>query len=92
MIEDYLFDFQHELLMYCQSDVRLLKQGCLNFQREFKAMIHCIAIASACDIAYRRNWMPEIESRGTDAWMETSLQSVHGSTRVVALETKGTES
>ena len=28
----YVFNFQDELLAYCQSDVRLLKQGCMTFQ------------------------------------------------------------
>ena len=32
-----LFDFQHELLAYCKSNVRLLKQGCLTFKRMFEA-------------------------------------------------------
>ena len=32
-----LFDFQHELLAYCKSDVRLLKEGCLTFKRMFEA-------------------------------------------------------
>ena len=63
--EQHVFDFAHELLTYCQSDVRLLKEGCMNFQREFCAiagfnpMQYCITIASACNVAYRRNWMPE---------------------------------
>lgn len=50
---------------YCQSDVRLLKQGCMKFQTQFKdicgfnPMEHCITIASACNVAFRKNWMPE---------------------------------
>ena len=61
----YIFDFQDELLAYCQSDVRLLKEGCEKFQKEFKdicgfnPMKNCITIASACNTAYPRNWMPE---------------------------------
>ena len=30
------FNFQEELLAYCESDVKLLKEGCLKFVREFK--------------------------------------------------------
>ena len=30
----YVFNFQDELLAYCQSDVRLLKQGCMTFQSQ----------------------------------------------------------
>ena len=29
------FDFQKELMAYCESDVRLLKEGCLTFKRLF---------------------------------------------------------
>ena len=32
-----LFDFQKELVAYCESDVRLLKEGCLSFKRLFEA-------------------------------------------------------
>ena len=32
-----VFDFQKELVAYCESDVRLLKQGCLTFKRLFEA-------------------------------------------------------
>ena len=35
--EGYMFDFRHELLEYCKSDVLLLKQGCMTFKREFEA-------------------------------------------------------
>lgn len=28
----YIFNFQEEFLSYCQSDVRLLKHGCMTFQ------------------------------------------------------------
>ena len=33
--EHYQFNFQEELLSYCQSDVRLLKEGCTKFAAEF---------------------------------------------------------
>ena len=61
--ERYIFNFQHELLTYCQSDVRLLKQGCMKFQSQFheicgfNPIVHCTTIASACNVAYRKNWM-----------------------------------
>lgn len=51
--ENYEFYFQHELLTYCQSDVRLLKEGCQKFTTEFKTLAdfypfeHCITIALA---------------------------------------------
>ena len=37
--ERYIFNFQHELLTYCQSDVRFLKQGCMTFQFQFKDIV-----------------------------------------------------
>ena len=58
--ERYIFNFQHKLLTYCQSDVRLLKQGCMKFQSQFheicgfNPMVHCTTIASACNVAYRK--------------------------------------
>ena len=36
----YIFNFQGELLSYCQSDVRLLKQGCMTFQSQFKEIVN----------------------------------------------------
>ena len=33
MPKDVVFDFKKELVAYCESDVRLLKQGCLTFNR-----------------------------------------------------------
>lgn len=52
--EGYVFDFQHELLEYCKSDVLLLKQGCLTFKKEFEAEagfdpFEQMTIASTCN-------------------------------------------
>ena len=58
--EGTLFDFQKELLEYCRSDVRLLKEGCTKFQQEFQTlagfnpMQECITIASACNRFFRK--------------------------------------
>ena len=89
----YIFDFQDELLAYCQSDVRLLKEGCEKFQKEFKdicgfnPMKNCITIASACNTAYRRNWMPEnkIAIKPVRGWRPTHNQS-HAALKWLALE------
>lgn len=48
------FDFQQELLAYCNSDVRVLKEGCLTFKRLFEAQtgfnpFEHMTIASACN-------------------------------------------
>ena len=53
------FDFQHEMIEYCKSDVALLKAGCEAFQQEFERqagfnpMAKCITIASACNMYWR---------------------------------------
>ena len=57
-----VFDFQKELVEYCESDVRLLKQGCLTFKRLFEAQagfnpFDQITIASACNRDLRMNRM-----------------------------------
>lgn len=78
-----IFDFQEELISYCQSDVRLLKEGCEKFQTEFKdicgfnPMKNCITIASACNVAYRRNWMPkdQIAIKPVRGWRGKQIQS-----------------
>jgi len=61
-----VFDFQKELVAYCESDVRLLKEGCLTFKRLFEATagfipFEHITIASACNRDLRMNRMiPDI--------------------------------
>lgn len=37
--ENYVFNFREELLSYCQSDVRLLKEGCTKFATEFQQLV-----------------------------------------------------
>ena len=56
------FDFDKELISYCESDVRLLKEGCLTFKRLFEAQtgfnpFDQITIASACNRDLRMNRM-----------------------------------
>ena len=51
-----VFNLQAELLKYCQSDVRILKQACILFEREFRDICgfdpfeQYITIASACNV------------------------------------------
>ena len=57
-----VFHFKEELIAYCESDVRLLKQGCLTFKRLFEDLtgfnpFEHITIASACNRDLRRNRM-----------------------------------
>jgi len=62
--EENMFDFQKELTEYCQSDVRLLKEGCEQFRNLFKnqagfdPLDKCVTIASACNRYYRTCCMP----------------------------------
>ena len=56
------FDFQKELIEYCESDVQLVKQGFLAFKRLFKQEAkfnpwNHITIASACNQDLRQNRM-----------------------------------
>ena len=73
---DLVFDFQAELLAYCQSDVLLLKDACDVFCQEFQAISgfnpleRCITTASACNLFYRtkhmeKNWPPNRSAVGT---------------------------
>ena len=60
--KEMVFDFQKELVEYCESDVRLLKQGCLTFKRLFETLtgfnpFDQITIASACNRDLRMNRM-----------------------------------
>ena len=55
------FDFKKELLEYCQSDVKLLKEGCKAFTDQFSKEAHfnpfekCTTIAAACNLYWRRS-------------------------------------
>ena len=77
-----VFDFQKELLAYCKSDVRLLKQGCLTFKRLFENLtgfnpFEHITIASACNRDLRMNRMipNSIASEPVRGWRNSINQS-----------------
>ena len=79
---DQVFDFQKELVAYCQSDVRLLKQGCLTFKRLFETLtgfnpFKHITIASACNRDLRMNRMipNSIASEPVRGWRNRINQS-----------------
>ena len=79
---DKVFDFQKELVKYCQSDVRLLKQGCLTFERLFETLtgfnpFEHITIASACNRDLRMNRMipNSIASEPVRGWRNSINQS-----------------
>ena len=77
-----MFDFQKELVAYCQSDVRLLKEGCLTFKRLFETLtgfnpFEHITIASACNRDLRMNRMipNSIASEPVRGWRNSINQS-----------------
>ena len=76
------FDFQKELIEYCESDVQLLKQGCLTFKRLFEQEAkfnpwNHITIASACNRDLRQNRMTPntIASEPIHGWQLKSNHS-----------------
>ena len=76
------FGFQKELIEYCESDVQLLKQGCLTFKRLFEQEVkfnpwNHITIASACNRDLRQNRMaPDtIASEPVHGWRIRSNHS-----------------
>ena len=58
--DDVEFDMKEEMVAYCTSDVKLLKAGCIKFQKEFEQhgefnpMDKCVTIASACNRYWRK--------------------------------------
>ena len=58
--EGYVFDLQRDMTRYCESDVKLLKAGCIKFVKEFREaaefdpMEKCLTIASACNRYWRK--------------------------------------
>ena len=80
--KEIVFDFQEELVAYCKSDVRLLKEGCMTFKRLFEAKTSFnpfdhITIASACNRDLRMNRMipKSIASEPVNGWRNCTNQS-----------------
>ena len=80
--KEVVFDFQKELVDYCKSDVRLLKEGCLTFKRLSEALagfnpFEHITIASACNRDLRMNRMipNSIASEPVNGWRNRVNQS-----------------
>ena len=80
--KDKTFDFAKELVDYCESDVTLLKEGCLCFKRLFEQHTHFnpfdqMTIASACNRDLRMNRMQPntIASEPLHGWRRKTNQS-----------------
>ena len=60
------YNFQQELITYCESDVKLLKEGFIEYRRLIRSIckgidpfeVACTA-ASACNFIYRQLYMPK---------------------------------
>ena len=63
--EEWIVDLWDELNKYCHSDVMVLKAACFKFIQEFNAeagfnhMEKCATIASACNLFWRQELIPE---------------------------------
>jgi hypothetical protein len=62
---NYVFNFQEEILSYCRSDVDILRRCCLEFRELFSDVTNidpfekCLTIASACNLVFRTNFLKE---------------------------------
>ena len=82
--KNVMFDFAKELVAYCESDVKLLKEGCLTFKRLFEKQANFnpfsyITIAFACnhDLCQNRMAPNIIASEPLHAWsMKTNHSKV----------------
>ena len=76
LADNPIFNFQEELLKYCESDVKLLKEGCLKFVPEFQEIagfnpfIQSVTITSACNYFWRKEKLEEdlIALEPEDGW------------------------
>jgi len=60
--ENYVSDFQKEFLEYCDSDVDILRRGCLELRKQFLEMadidpFQYVTIASVCMAIYRSKYL-----------------------------------
>ena len=62
--ENYVFDFEKEIIDYCRSDVDILRRSLIKFCEDFIQLenidpLRYITIASVCMTIYRSNYMPK---------------------------------
>ena len=77
-----VFDFAKEIIEYCKSDVKLLKQGCITFKEKWCENstfnpFECVTIASACNRDLRENHLipQSIASEPVHGWKPQANQS-----------------
>ena len=60
---NYVFNFNEEIIKYCRSDVDILRKCCLEFREMLREITDidpfekCLTIASACHEVYRTNFL-----------------------------------
>ena len=62
--DNYVFDFQKEIIEYCRSDVDILRRGMMKFREDFIQLenidpLHYITIASVCLTICSSKYMPK---------------------------------
>jgi hypothetical protein len=58
----YIFNFQEEIVKYCKQDVKILREACLEFRKNFMKFgvdpfEECTTIASSCMRVYRKKFL-----------------------------------
>ena len=60
---EYIFNFNEEIIKYCRSDVDILRKCCMEFREMLREITDidpfekCLTIASACHQVYRTNFL-----------------------------------
>ena len=60
---EYIFNFNEEIIKYCRSDVDILRKCCMEFREMLREITgidpfeKCLTIASACHEVYRTNFL-----------------------------------
>ena len=86
--ENYIFDFQKEILKYCRSDVDILRRGIMKLREDFIQLENIdplcyITITSVCMTIYHSNYMPNKtiaiapESANTDTFSKMSIMCLN---------------
>ncbi|KAK7580799.1 hypothetical protein V9T40_001428 [Parthenolecanium corni] len=85
--EGYVFDLAKELKEYCDSDVDILRKGCLDFRKQFLEVANIdpfqyVTIASVCMAVYRHSHLKE----KTIAVVENFLKDNYSKQSILWLE------
>src|SRR5436190_19772438 len=86
--EGYVFDMKKELEDYCDSDVDILRRGCLELRQQFLEIANIdpfcyLTIASVCMAIYRGNYLED----NTIAVLNTDRKDMYSKQSITWLET-----